>query len=44
MRFQAKCSGCSTEFKAEKRREFGTNIRIHEVMTGHTVKVKETAA
>ncbi|AFI24990.1 hypothetical protein [Mycobacterium phage SWU1] len=41
MRFKAKCSGCSTEFKAETRKTFGTSIRIHEVMTGHTVKVKQ---
>ncbi|QCG76933.1 hypothetical protein SEA_XIANYUE_80 [Mycobacterium phage XianYue] len=41
MRFKAKCTGCTTEFKAEKRHLFGLSIRQHEVMTGHTVKVKE---
>ncbi|AGR46496.1 hypothetical protein ODIN_82 [Mycobacterium phage Odin] len=40
MRFKGKCSGCPTEFKSEKRRLFGLSIRQHEVMTGHTVKVK----
>ncbi|AMS01071.1 hypothetical protein SEA_ARCHERNM_77 [Mycobacterium phage ArcherNM] len=40
MRFKARCTGCTTKFEAEKRRDFGTNIRIHEVMTGHTVKTK----
>ncbi|ALF02227.1 hypothetical protein SEA_LADYBIRD_86 [Mycobacterium phage LadyBird] len=40
MRFKAKCTGCSTEFKAEKRHLWGRAIRAHEVRTGHTVKVK----
>ncbi|AHJ86440.1 hypothetical protein 40AC_77 [Mycobacterium phage 40AC] len=40
LRFRAKCTGCTTEFKSEKRRIFGISIRQHEVMTGHTVKVK----
>ncbi|QJD51869.1 hypothetical protein PBI_AN9_81 [Mycobacterium phage AN9] len=41
MRFKAKCSGCGTKFEADKRRLFGISIRQHEVMTGHTVRVKE---
>ncbi|QGJ90977.1 hypothetical protein SEA_BIANCATRI92_79 [Mycobacterium phage BiancaTri92] len=40
MTFKARCTGCPTEFKAAKRRLFGIAIRQHEVMTGHTVKVK----
>ncbi|AEJ95057.1 hypothetical protein SEA_HEXAMO_81 [Mycobacterium phage Hexamo] len=40
MRFKAKCKGCSVEFRADDRRLFGISVRTHEVMTGHTVKVK----
>ncbi|EHB47616.1 hypothetical protein MycrhDRAFT_5742 [Mycolicibacterium rhodesiae JS60] len=40
MKFKGKCK-CGTEFKAEKRRDFGTAVRLHEVRTGHTVKIKE---
>ncbi|AEJ93352.1 hypothetical protein FGG32_gp028 [Mycobacterium phage EricB] len=40
MRFRAKCTCCNVEFRADDRRLFGISIRTHEVMTGHTVKVK----
>lgn len=41
MVFEAKCKGCTWKCAAAKRRLFGISIRHHEVMTGHTVKIKE---
>ncbi|AWN05846.1 hypothetical protein SEA_BLINN1_86 [Mycobacterium phage Blinn1] len=40
MRFKARCTVCPTKFESAKRRLFGIAIRQHEVMTGHTVRVK----
>lgn len=41
MKHKARCTGCTTEFKAEKRRLFGKAILQHEIRTGHRVDTKQ---
>ncbi|AVR77487.1 hypothetical protein SEA_TNGUYEN7_77 [Mycobacterium phage TNguyen7] len=43
MLLRAKCKSCPWESRAAKSRVLGKAVLVHEVMTGHKVKVKDVS-